>query len=368
MSHEIFSLMNRDGKARYGILKLPHGNVETPVFMPVATKGSVKTIPSWDLENLNVPMIISNSLHLYFRPGIEVISSFGGLHNFMNFRKPIFTDSGGFQILKEHFLIGVRENGIYFRSPSDGIKVLLTPEMSAGIQNSLGSDIAMALDYCIPYGKSKRSVENAVKLTTNWAKKFKDVRNGISFGIAQGGVFMDLREESISQITSLNFDGYAIGGLSIGEPKELMYEILENTVPLLPEEKPRYFMGLGSPVDLLKGVMMGIDIFDSVFPTRNARHGIAFTSEGAIDLRKSVYKDQRIPIENECDCPACKNYTRAYIHHLLKENELLGLYLLTLHNIRFMMIFMERVREAIRKNNIKNLFEETLENYSKKNV
>ncbi len=368
MSEKIFTLMEKDGRARYGILKLPHGNVETPVFMPVATKGSVKTLPSWDLERLGVSMIISNSLHLYFRPGIEIISSFGGLHGFMNFNGPIFTDSGGFQILKEHFLIGVRENGIYFRSPSDGIRVLLTPEMSALIQDSLGSDIAMALDYCIPYGKSKRSVEKAVNLTTKWARKFRESRKGISFGIVQGGVFMDLREESSRQITDLDFEGYAVGGLSIGEPKEIMYQVLDGTLSLLPDEKPRYFMGLGSPVDVLKGVMMGIDIFDSVFPTRNARHGIAFTSEGAIDLRKSKYRDQKVPLDEKCDCPACRNYTRAYIHHLFKENELLALYLLTLHNVRYMVKFMEDVRESIKKHSLKEFSEEISQIYKKKNV
>jgi len=368
MRDEIFTILSRQGKSRHGVLHLPHGDVETPVFMPVATKGTVKTIPGWDLEKLGVSMIISNSLHLYFRPGLDIISLFGGIHEFMGFRKPVFTDSGGFQILKEHFLIGVRDEGIYFRSPSDGVKVLLTPGMSASIQNSLGSDIAMALDYCIPYGKSKRSVERAVKLTTKWAREFKEKRKGISFGIIQGGVYQDLREISSSQITSMDFEGYAIGGLSIGEPREIMYKVLEDSIHLLPEEKPRYFMGLGSPLDIVRGVMMGIDIFDSVFPTRNARHGIAFTSEGAIDIRKSKYRDQIIPLDRDCDCHACRYYTRAYIHHLMKENELLGLYLLSLHNIRFMMKFMDSLRDSIDKNRIEDFYQETKEIFSKKNV
>ncbi len=368
MQDEIFSIMARNGRARYGILRLPHGEVETPVFMPVATKGTVKTVPGWELEKLGVSMIISNSLHLYFRPGLDVIGKHGGIHNFMGFKRPIFTDSGGFQILKEHFLIGVRENGIYFRSPSDGVKVLLTPGMSAEIQDSIGSDIAMALDYCIPYGKSKRSVEKAVELTTRWAREFREKRRGIAFGIVQGGVYPELREKSASQITSIDFEGFAVGGLSIGEPRSLMYEILEMSLPLLPDGKPRYFMGLGSPLDVLRGVMLGIDIFDSVFPTRNARHGIAFTSEGPLDIRKSRYRDQMIPLDDGCDCPACRNYTRAYIHHLMKENELLGLYLLTVHNIRFMMRFMERIRESIKRNTLDDLFNETMEIFSRKNV
>lgn len=368
MANDIFRILSKNGKARYGLIKLPHGDVETPVFMPVATKGTVKTVPGWELETLGVTMVISNSLHLYFRPGLDVISSHGGINGFMGFKKPVFTDSGGFQILKEHFLVGVRENGIYFRSPADGVKVLLTPEMSAMIQNTIGSDIAMALDYCIPYGKSKRSVERAVDLTTKWAMIFREKREGIAFGIVQGGVYQDLREKSASQITSMEFEGFAIGGLSIGEPKNVMYSVLENSIQMLPEDRPRYFMGLGSPVDVIRGVMMGIDIFDSVFPTRNARHGIAFTSEGSIDIRKSRYREEKKPLDSGCDCPACRNYTRAYIHHLMRENEILGLYLLTVHNIRFMMKFMEDIRKSIRENRLEELYNYTLEKFSRKNV
>ncbi|MDP8011878.1 MAG: tRNA guanosine(34) transglycosylase Tgt [Thermoplasmata archaeon] len=364
---EIFELISRNGKARYGILKTPHGNVETPVFMPVATKGTIKTVPKRDFDDLGIKMIISNSLHLFLRPGLEIIKKHGDIHGFIGFNGPIFTDSGGFQVTNEDFLHSIKEDGIVFKAPNDGKKILLTPKMSAQIQNSLGTDIAMALDYCIPYGRSKRKVEKAVDLTFKWSKEFFSERNGIGFGIVQGGVFKDLREKSASQITSLDFPGFAVGGLSIGEPKETMFDVLDFTLDLLPDNKPRYFMGLGSPLDVLKGVMMGIDIFDSVFPTRNARHGLAFTSEGPLDLRKSAFSDDLKPIDKKCDCYTCKNYSRSYVHHLLREKEILGLYLLSIHNIRFMIKFMEDIRSAIKNNNIENFYHDVEEKYGKGN-
>ncbi len=368
MSDEIFEILSKSGKARYGILKTPHGNVETPIFMPVATKGTIKTVPSRDFPDLGITMIISNSLHLFLRPGLEIIKSHGDIHGFIGFSGPIFTDSGGFQITNEDFLFSIKDEGIVFKAPYDGKKILLTPKMSADIQNDLGTDIAMALDYCIPYGRSKRKVEKAVELTYRWSKEFYSEREGIGFGIVQGGIFKDLREKSASQITSIDFPGFAVGGLSIGEPKETMYDVLAYTLDLLPENKPRYFMGLGSPLDILKGVIMGIDIFDSVFPTRNARHGLAFTSEGPLDLRKSVFRDDMRPVDEKCDCYTCKNYSRAYIYHLLREKEILGLYLLTLHNIRFMIKFMEKIRLSIKNNDLERLYSDTEENFGKGNA
>ncbi|MGC8609921.1 MAG: tRNA guanosine(34) transglycosylase Tgt [Thermoplasmata archaeon] len=362
---DIFTINSTSGKARSGIIKTPHGYVKTPVFMPVATKGTIKTIPSWDFKSLRIEMIISNAFHLYFRPGLEIIKKFGGLHKFINFEGSIFTDSGGFQMSNEDFYFGIRENGIIFRDPVSGEKILFTPELSAKIQNEIGSDIAMALDYVLPYGKSKRRMEEAVKLTYNWAKLFREKRDGISFGIVQGGTFKDLRERSANEITSIDFEGYAIGGLSMGEPKELMMDILEYTVDLLPREKPRYFMGLGSPLDIIKGVMLGIDIFDSVFPTRNARHGLALTWNGPINLRKNYLKDNFNKLDERCECKTCRFYNISYIHHLFKENEILGLYLLTIHNINFMMDLMEKIREGIEKNTINELYEKLEEAYGK---
>ncbi len=364
MNDKIFSITAKNGRSRTGIIQTPHGSVETPVFMPVATKGTVKTLSSEDLKEIGAKMIISNSLHLFLRPGLDVIDKFGSLHNFMNYSGAIFTDSGGFQVIKEHFFISVKENGINFRSPMDGKRIILTPEMSANIQDSLGSDVAMALDYCIPYGSTKRKVERAVKLTYEWAKRFHTSRKGIMFGIVQGGVFKDLRETSADQITSIDFHGYAIGGLSIGEPKETMYDTLEYTIGLLPEEKPRYFMGLGSPVDIVKGVMLGIDVFDSVFPTRNARHGMVFTSDGMINLRNSTYRFDNRPIDEKCECFVCKNYSRSYLHHLLKEKELLALRLLSYHNVHYTLRLMERIRNEIKNGNIEKLYIEIEEKYN----
>lgn len=368
MSDRIFEIISKNGRARYGILKTPHGDVETPVFMPVATKGTIKTVPKRDFSDLGITMIISNSLHLYLKPGLEVIKMHGDLHNFIGFNGPIFTDSGGFQITNEDLLSSIRDEGIIFKAPHDGRRILLTPVMSAEIQNDLGSDIAMALDYCIPYGRSRRKVERAVELTFRWSREFYSARRGIGFGIVQGGVFKDLREKSAAQITSIDFHGYAVGGLSIGEPKELMYDVLEYTMELLPNERPRYFMGMGSPLDVLKGVMMGIDIFDSVFPTRNARHGLAFTGEGPLDIRKSKFKDDMKPLDEHCDCYTCRNYSRAYIHHLFREKEILALYLLTIHNIRFMVKFMEKVRDSIKNNTVDELYESTADKFEKQNA
>jgi len=363
MYENIFTITSKSGNSRTGLLKTPHGIIETPVFMPVGTKGTVKTLSSEELENLGAKMIISNSLHLYLRPGLDVIEKFGSLHNFMNYRGSIFTDSGGFQVIKEHFFISANENGINFKSPMDGRRITLTPELSAEIQNSLGSDVAMALDYCIPYGNTKMKVERAVKLTYEWAKRFHSSRKGIMFGIVQGGVFKDLRETSVNQITSLDFHGYAIGGLSIGEPKETMYDILEYTMNLLPEDKPRYFMGLGSPVDMVKGVMLGIDVFDSVFPTRNARHGVVFTSDGMINIRNKIYKYDTRPLDENCDCFVCKNYSRSYLHHLMKEKEMLALRLLSYHNVHYTLRLMERIRNEIKNGNIERFYEELKEKY-----
>jgi queuine tRNA-ribosyltransferase len=350
-----------DGGARRGVLKTPHGDVETPLFMPVATKGTVKAVPPNLLEDACVTALISNALHLYLRPGVDVVEGHGGIHRFMNFHGAIFTDSGGFQMLREGFLLGVREEGILFRSPYDGSRHLITPARSREMQARLGSDVAMALDHCPHYSHDRRLMEKAVERTLEWAVEFIDAMprgSQMLFGIVQGGVFEDLRERCASALAEMDFDGYGIGGLSIGETREEMLRALQASLSHLPEEKPRYFMGLGSPPEILEAVAMGVDIFDSVYPTRNGRHATALTSEGRLDLRKGRYAGDMRPIEEGCDCYACRNFTRAYIRHLISEDEILAKTLVSVHNIRFLTSLMERTREAIEEGRFEELRKE----------
>ena len=355
----MFKVLSEDGDARVGILKTRHGELKTPFFMPVATKATVKTLTPEDLKRCNVDVIISNSLHLFLRPGLDVLSMHGGLHKFMNFNGVIFTDSGGFQMIRKGFFVNADENSVTFRSPYDGKKYKFTPEFSKEVQMIIGSDVAMMLDYCTEYPASYEEAKKSVELTSKWAKRFpRGTTEQLSFGIVQGSIYEDLREKSAKDLASINFDGYGIGGLSIGEPKKVMHRMIEVVNKNLPFEKPKYLMGVGSPLEILNSVMLGVDIFDSVFPTRNGRHGTAITSEGLLNLKKSEFRNNGKSLDENCSCYTCQNFTRSYLHHLLREKEILGMHLLSLHNICFMIKFMKRIREEIAQGNLENFKKE----------
>jgi len=337
--------------ARLGIVHTPHGSFETPAFMPVGTQATVKCMSPDELKEIRAGIILSNTYHLYMRPGSELIREAGGLHRFMNWDRPILTDSGGFQVFSLSDLRNITEEGVTFRSHIDGSKHMFTPELAIKIQNDLGSDIIMAFDECIPYPADHDYAKKSMERTTRWAERcreaHKDTDKQALFGIVQGGVYEDLREKSARDLVKLDFPGYAIGGLSVGEPAQDMYRILECTVPLLPEDRPRYLMGVGSPDYLVEGAIRGIDMFDCVLPTRIGRNGTVMTSEGRIIVRDAKYARDFSPLDPKCDCYACRNFTRAYIRHLLKAQEILGLRLTTLHNLKFLLDLMTRVRQAI---------------------
>ncbi len=337
--------------ARLGKLVTGHGPVDTPAFMPVGTQGSVKGITTEELTGLNTAMILANSYHLYLRPGIEVIARTGGLHRMMNWSGGILTDSGGFQIFSLGGLREVEDDGATFTSHIDGSTHYLTPERVIRIQNILGSDIAMILDQCPPYPAPYEEVQVAVERTSRWAMRCRDAHlreEQALFGIIQGGVYPDLRERSAADLVEMEFPGYAIGGLSVGEPKELMYQTLELAAPLLPAEKPRYLMGVGSPDALLEGSRLGIDLFDCVLPTRIARNGRVMTSRGYLTIRNAVYAADTAPLDEECNCPVCRSYSRAYIRHLFNAGEIIGMRLTTYHNLYYLAQLMFEIREAIR--------------------
>ena len=337
--------------ARAGILHTPHGSFPTPIFMPVGTQASVKGVSPDELKELGAGVILSNTYHLFLRPGMELVREAGGLHRFMNWDGAILTDSGGFQVFSLGDLRKITEDGVTFRSHIDGSKKFLSPEVSMEVQMALGSDIVMAFDECVPYPADYEYAKTSTERTTRWAKRCKDAMTSESqglFGIVQGGMYKDLREKSAADLVELDFPGYAVGGLSVGEPKELMYEMLGLTVHLLPEDKPRYLMGVGTPDYLLEGVMYGIDMFDCVFPTRVARNGMAMTHEGRLVMKNAAYTRDFSVLEEGCGCYACRNgYTRAYIRHLVRAEEIFGLRLLTLHNLYFLQAFMREMREAI---------------------
>ncbi|HBG5344805.1 TPA: tRNA guanosine(34) transglycosylase Tgt [Clostridioides difficile] len=348
--YELIKTCKQSG-ARLGRLHTPHGIIETPIFMPVGTQATVKSMTPEELKEIGSQIILSNTYHLYMRPGHELIKRAGGLHNFMNWDKPILTDSGGFQVFSLGPLRKIKEEGVEFRSHLDGSKHFLTPEKAMEIQNALGSDIMMAFDECAPYPADREYVKNSLERTTRWLKRCKDAHNNTDkqalFGIIQGGMYKDLREQSAKEITSIDLPGYAIGGLSVGEPKPLMYDVLEHTTPLMPKDKPRYLMGVGSPDDLVEGVIRGVDMFDCVLPTRIARNGTAMTSQGKVVVRNATYAEDFTPLDPECDCYTCKNYSRAYIRHLIKANEILGARLITTHNLHFLLNLMKQIRQAI---------------------
>ena len=345
-----YELLNTDGKARRGRLTFERGTVETPAFMPVGTYGTVKGMKAEEVAETGAEILLGNTFHLMLRPGTDIIEQHGGLHGFMNWDKPILTDSGGFQVFSLGKMRKITEEGVKFSSPVNGEKIMLTPERSMEVQCSLNSDIVMIFDECTPYPASHEESKTSMELSLRWAQRSKNAHQGNSnalFGIVQGGMYEDLREVSVNGLTSIDFDGYAIGGLSVGEPKEDMIRILDHTTPLIPENKPRYLMGVGKPEDLVEGVRRGIDMFDCVMPTRNARNGHLFVTDGVIKIRNARHKTDTGPLDPECDCYTCKNYSRAYLHHLDKCNEILGSQLNTLHNLRFYQRVMKGLRDAI---------------------
>jgi queuine tRNA-ribosyltransferase len=345
-----YELMNTDGKARRGRLTFPRGVVETPAFMPVGTYGTVKGMKAEEVEETGAHIILGNTFHLMLRPGTDIIEQHGGLHGFMNWDKPILTDSGGFQVFSLGKMSKITEEGVRFSSPVNGEKIMLTPERSMEVQRKLGSDVVMIFDECTPYPSTHKESQDSMELSLRWAQRSKDAHGdnpSALFGIVQGGMYEDLREVSVNGLKAIDFDGYAIGGLSVGEPKEDMIRILDHTAPLIPENKPRYLMGVGKPEDLVEGVRRGIDMFDCVMPTRNARNGHLFVNTGVVKIRNATNKKDTGPLDSTCDCYTCKNYSRAYLHHLDKCKEILGSQLNTLHNLHFYQKVMQGLREAI---------------------
>ncbi|MBL8533977.1 MAG: tRNA guanosine(34) transglycosylase Tgt [Betaproteobacteria bacterium] len=346
-----FEVLATDGAARSGRLRLNHGVVETPLFMPVGTYGAVKSVSPDELKAIGSQIVLSNTFHLWLRPGLDVIGQHGGLHRFMGWNGPILTDSGGFQVFSLGALRKVTEEGVKFRSPVNGDRLLLTPEESMRIQRTLDSDIAMIFDECTPYPATEREAETSMLLSLRWAERskraFEGCRNAL-FGIVQGGMFEALRDRSLERLKELDFDGYAIGGLSVGEPKEDMRRILAHTAPRLPPDHPRYLMGVGTPEDLVEAVASGIDMFDCVLPTRNARNGWLFTRNGTLKLRNSRFRADTAPPDPECGCYTCRNFSLSYLHHLQRMNEILGARLNTLHNLHYYHDLMAGLRAAIR--------------------
>ena len=345
-----FDLLTTDGGARRGQLHLAHGTVQTPVFMPVGTYGTVKAISPFELTEIGFEMVLSNTFHLWLRPGLEVIEKFGGLHRFMGWDRPILTDSGGFQVFSLGRLRKITEEGVKFASPINGDKLFLTPEISMQIQRTLNSDIVMIFDECTPYPATEKEASDSMRLSLRWAARSKTAHAGnpnALYGIVQGGMYEGLRDESARELIAMNFDGYAIGGLSVGEPKEDMTRILAHTAPQLPAAKPRYLMGVGTPSDLVAAVAAGIDQFDCVLPTRNARHGILFTRRGDMRIRNARWKTDTAPIDDVCDCHTCTHFSRAYVHHLIRAGEILGARLATIHNLHYYHRLMAEMRAAI---------------------
>nr|NNM91419.1 tRNA guanosine(34) transglycosylase Tgt [Bacilli bacterium] len=340
-----------EGMARRGRLHTPHGTIETPVFMPVGTQATVKTLSPEEVAGMGAGILLSNTYHLHLRPGEDIVRDAGGLHRFMNWQGAILTDSGGFQVFSLSALRKITEEGVAFRSHLSGEPLFMGPEESMAVQNALGSDIMMAFDECPPFPADRDYLTQSLLRTTRWAKRciaaHKNPDRQALFGIVQGGMEHDLRKLSAEQLVELDLPGYAVGGLSVGEPKPLMYEVLEYTTPLLPKDKARYLMGVGSPDDLFEGVLRGVDMFDCVLPTRIARNGTVFTSKGKLVVRNAQYARDFAPLDDACDCYTCKNYSRAYIRHLIKADETFGIRLTSYHNVYFLIKLMEKIRQAI---------------------
>ena len=364
-SYELIHTDKNTG-ARAGVLHTPHGDIETPIFMPVGTNSTVKLVTNNNLYDTGAQIILANSYHLYLRAGHKLIEKFGGIHGWMNWQKPVLTDSGGFQVFSLAHLRKISEEGVEFRDPKDGKKHFISPEISMEIQQSIGADIIMAFDWCAPFGCDYNTAKEAMERTHRWLErciKAKTSTNQALFPICQGAFYDDLRRESAAFVSSIDAVGYAIGGLSVGEDKETMNHFVELTAPLLPHNKPRYLMGVGSPDYLIEAAMAGIDMCDCVLPTRIARNGTAMTWNGKVVIRNATYEKDWGPIDEECDCYACKNYTRAYIRHLIKAKEILGVRLLSIHNLYFLTKLMERVRMEIENDNLGNFRKEFYKKY-----
>lgn len=370
-----YELIKKDEKtgARRGRIYTPHGVIETPVFMPVGTQATVKAMTPDELKSMiDAKIILSNTYHCHVRPGDKLIAEAGGLHKFMNWDRAILTDSGGFQVFSLAELRNITEEGVKFKNHLDGSPLFISPEKSMEIQNNLGSDIMMAFDECCPYPSTYEYTRESMERTTRWAKRCKEAhkypeKQGL-FGIIQGGMFKDLREQSAKELVELDFPGYAVGGLSVGEPADIMYDVLQHITKFMPENKPRYLMGVGSPDYLIEAVIRGIDMCDCVLPTRIARNGTAMTSEGKVVVRNATYERDWSPLDHNCDCYTCKNYTRAYIRHLIKVGEILGARLLTIHNLYFLVNLMKQVREAIEQDNLLEFRADFYRKYYKKEV
>lgn len=347
---EFFKVLHRYKKARVGEINTLHGRITTPVYMPVGTQATVKIMTPEDMEKMDINVILGNTYHLYLRPGLDIIQKAGGLHKFMAWNRAILTDSGGFQVFSLKDMRKITKDGVKFRSHMDGSEHLFTPEKVVEIQNILGSDIMMCFDECPPYPATKEYVSNSLDLTLDWAARAKAAHKKegqFLFGIIQGGTFKDLREKSMQELVKMDFPGLAIGGVSVGEGKELIYQAVDWCAPFMPEDKPRYLMGVGTPEDIWYSVEQGVDMFDCVFPTRIARNGTAYSAEGLVKIRNGEYKEDFRPIDAQCTCYACKTFSRAYIRHLFNVHEILGMRLTTLHNIHFMINLMGKIKEAI---------------------
>lgn len=366
MSKMEFNLLHKNNNARYGIIKSKYGEFETPMFMPVGTRATVKTLSPEELYDCNTGIVLANTYHLWLKPGEDIVNKAGGLHKFMNYNRPMLTDSGGFQVFSLAKPKDIKEEGVTFKSHIDGSKLFLTPEKSIEIQNKLGADIIMSFDECPYYPCTYDYMKQSVERTLRWAKRGKEKHNNIEqmlFGIVQGGEFKDLRKYSAEKTVEMDFDGYSIGGTSVGEDKETQYKMVRYATKYLPKDKVRYLMGVGDPIDIVENVINGVDIFDCVSPTRLARHGHALTKYGKINLKNAKYKRDFSPISEECDCYACKNYTKAYIKHLINCDETLGARLLSIHNIRYLIHLTEELRDAIREDRILEYREEFIKNY-----
>ncbi|QFF99544.1 tRNA guanosine(34) transglycosylase Tgt [Psychrobacillus glaciei] len=364
-----YELIKKDKQtgARLGIVHTPHGSFETPTFMPVGTQATVKTMAPEEIKGMDAGIILSNTYHLWLRPGHDIIREAGGLHKFMNWDRAILTDSGGFQVFSLSDMRKIEEEGVHFRNHLNGDKLFLSPEKSMEIQNALGSDIMMAFDECPPYPATFEYMKASVERTSRWAERCLTAHTNTDkqglFGIIQGGEYEELRRQSAKDLVSLDFPGYAIGGLSVGEPKDVMNRVLDFTAPMMPENKPRYLMGVGSPDSLIDGSIRGIDMFDCVLPTRIARNGTFFTSKGRLVIKGAAYARDFGPIDEKCDCYTCQNYSRAYLRHLFKADETFGLRLASFHNLHFLMNLMKNVRQAIREDRLLDFKEEFFEEY-----
>lgn len=356
-----FTLINKNKSARRGRLEFDRGNVETPAFMPVGTYGTVKAMTPEELEGMGAQIILGNTFHLMLRPGTEIIKKHGDLHNFTHWQGPILTDSGGFQVFSLAKMRKITEQGVVFQSPIDGAKVELTPESSMQVQKDLGSDIVMIFDECTPYPATETEASDSMELSLRWAERCKTAHQGnpnALFGIVQGGMYPSLRHRSAAELTRIGFDGYAIGGLSVGEPEDDRNRVLDETLPVLPEDKPRYLMGVGTPGDIIEAVRRGVDMFDCVIPTRHARTGFLYTHAGIVKIRNSKYTDDIRPLDEHCNCYTCKNYSRSYLRHLDKCGEILGIRLNTIHNLHYYQDLMRDIRAAIESDRFEEFAEE----------